>query len=130
MKKLLLLTGIFILTLTACRKPVPGIVPNGETEDTTIVKKYPVKQLLNDDPERIMLAIDWNNDCSKILHVKYGLGYGSIVDYDFNYFGEDSIRVALSLPPNSYPLWELWYDTLMIHLTENRIDSISCYVDG
>lgn len=130
MKKILLFTCIFTLALTACRKPEPGNGLNGNETTDTLVKKYLVKQLLNDDPERIMLDIDWNDDCSRILHVKYGLGYGSIIDYDFNYFGEDSIRVTLSLPPNSYPLWELWYDMLMIHLTDNRIDSISCYVNG
>lgn len=130
MKKFLLLTCIFTLALTACRKPEPDIDPNGNETTDTLAKKYLTKQLLNDDPERIMLAIDWNDDCSKILHVKYGLGYGSLVDYGFTYYDDDSICVSMSLPPDSYPLWELWYDTLMIHLTENRIDSISCYAYG
>ena len=127
MKRYVILISIIALALTACRKPEPGIVPDN---DEPVVKKYLVKQLLNDEPDRIMLAIDWNDDFTKILHVKYGLGYGSILDYDFTYFGNDSIRVAMSLPPDSYPLCELWYDTLMIHLNENKIDSICCYANG
>lgn len=132
MKKLLLLTCIFILALTACRKPEIGIDSNGETIDTTetIVKKYLVKQLFNDEPERIMLAIDWNDDCSKILHVKHGLGYGSILDYDFTYYNDDSIRVIFSMPLFSYPMGDFWYDSIMIHLQQNRIDSICCYDNG
>lgn len=127
MKKLFILFCTMALIMTACRKPEPGIIPEN---DEPVVKKYLVKQLLNDDPEKPMLAIEWNDDCTKILHVKYGLGYGSLVDYDFTYFGEDSIRLSMSLPTNSYPLWQLWFDTLMIHLTDNNIDSISCYANG
>lgn len=130
MKKIILLICLLALTLTACRKPQPGGIPdNGETTDT-VVRKYLVKQLLNDDPERIMLAIDWNDDCTKILHVKYGLGYGSILDYDFSYYENDSIRVILSMPTESYPLSSFWYDSLMIHLRQTKIDSICCYANG
>ena len=118
---------VLALAFSACRKPEPGIVPDN---DEPVVKKYLVRQLLNDEPERIMLAIDWNDDFTKILHVKYGLGSGSILDYDFTHFGNDSIRVALSMPQFSYPMWCFWYDTLMIHLNENRIDSICCYANG
>ena len=83
---------VLALAFSACRKPEPGIVPDN---DEPVVKKDLVRQLLNDEPERIMLAIDWNDDFTKILHVKYGLGSGSILDYDFTHFGNDSIRVAL-----------------------------------
>ena len=125
--KSVLLFCVLALAFTACRKPELGIVPDN---DEPMVKKYLVKQLLNDEPERIMLAIDWNDDFTKILHVKYGLGYGSILDYDFTHFGNDSIRVSLSMPQDSYPMWCFWYDTLMIHLNENKIDSICCYASG
>lgn len=126
---------LLALTLTACKPdPEPEPTPNngGQNNDTTetVVKKYLVKELLNDDPEKIRLAIDWNEDCTQILHVKYGLGYGSIVDYDFKYYGNDSIRVIPSLPSFSYPLWLLWYDSVMIHLDNNLIDSINCYSNG
>lgn len=130
MKKILLLSCIFALALTACRKPEPGIAPNGNETTDTLVKKYLVKQLLNDDPEAIMLDIDWNDDFTKILHVKYGPGYGSVVDYDFTHYEEDSILVTMSLQPYSYPIYALLYDSIMIHLKENRIDSINCYANG
>lgn len=133
MKKTTLLLCLLAFALAAC-KPDPGPEPNngGQNNDTTetVVKKYLVKELLNDDPERIRLAIDWNEDCTQILHVKYGLGYGSTVDYDFKYYGNDSIRVIPSLPPDSYPLWAIWYDSVMIHLRDNLIDSITCYDNG
>ena len=68
-----------------------------------------------------MLAIDWNDDFTKVLHVKHGLGYGSILDYEFKYYGEDSIQVLLSMPPESYPMWCFCFDSLMIHMRQNKI---------
>lgn len=132
MKKYLVLSCYFALFLTACHKPEPGIDPNSEPTDTTeiMVKKYLEKQLLNDDPEKIMLDIDWNDDCSKILHVKHGLGFGSVLDYDFTYYDYDSIRIVFSMPQFSYPMWSFWYDSIMIHLLDKRIDSICCYDNG
>lgn len=134
MKRCFLGLIILALTITACKPDIePGAEPNGgEMNDTTEteVKKYLVKQLLNDDPERIMLAIEWNDDCSKILHVKHGTGYGSCIEYDFSYYDDDSIRVELTLPAGSYPIWEVWYDCMIIHLKENKIDSICCYKEG
>lgn len=133
MKKTTLLLCLLAFALAAC-KPDPEPDPNnvGQNNDTTetVVKKYLVKELLNDDPERIKLAIDWNEDCTQILHVKYGLGYGSTVDYDFKYYGNDSIRVIPSLPPDSYPIWCFFYDSIMMHLHNKKVDSICCYVNG
>lgn len=126
-KYLLLLTCTFVLALTACRKPEPGIDPIGNETTDTLVKKYLVKQLLNDDPERIMLAIDWNGDCSKILHVKYGLGSGPNIDYDFIYYDNDSIQVTWSVS-DDISFWSFWYNRIMIHLTDDRIDSVCCFV--
>lgn len=119
------------IALTACHKPEPE--PNNDNPaDTTetVVKKYLVKQLLNDDPEKIMLAIDWNDDFTRILHVKHGLGYGSILDYDFTYYGDDSLRIVFSMPQFSYPLCSFWYDSVMIHFQQEKIDSICCYSEG
>ena len=108
MKKTAILLCMLALALAAC-KPEPEPTPNngGQNNDTTetVVKKYLVKELLNDDPEKIRLAIDWNDDCTQILHAKYGTGNGYTVDYDFKYYGNDSIRIIISLLPDSYPLW-------------------------
>lgn len=135
MKRTTLIICLLAMAMMACRPdPQPEPDPNigGQPEDTTgtVVKKYLVKELLNDDPEKIRLAIDWNDDCTQILHVKYGLGYGSIVDYDFKYYGQDSIRVIPSIQPFSYPIWSLSYDSVIIHLLDNKIDSINCYALG
>ena len=130
MKKNFLIICMIALAMTACRKPEPGGLPDsGETADT-IVKKYLVKQLLNDDPEKPMLAIDWNDDCTKILHVKHSLGFGSVLDYDFTYYKDDSVRVIFTMPQFSYPMWSFWYDSIMIHLQQGKIDSICCYDNG
>ncbi len=131
MKNKLLFMCMVAIALTACHKPEPE--PNNDNPaDTTetVVKKYLVKQLLNDDPEKIMLAIDWNDDFTKILNVKYGTGNSHLLDYDFTYYDGDSICVSISMPQDSYPLWWVWYDTLMIHLQQDKIDSICCYSDG
>lgn len=133
MKKFFILLYIIVFAMTSCQKPEPEPDPSGgETVDTAeaVVKKYLVKQLLNDDPEKIMLSIDWNDDCTEIRHVKYGLGYGSVLDYEFTYFGRDSIRVVFSMPPDSYPLWSFWYDSVMLHLQQERVDSICCFANG
>ena len=137
MKKNAILLCLLAFALSACKpdpEPEPEPTPNngGQNNDTTetVVKKYLVKQLLNDDPEKIMLSIDWNEDCSQILHAKYGTGNGIVVDYDFKYYGNDSIRIIPSIPPFSYPLWAIWYDSVMIHLHDNLIDSIRCYDNG
>lgn len=132
MKKYVIYFCLLALVLTACHKTNADVDSNSvtPTPEEPMVKKYLVKQLMNDDPEKIMLAIDWNDDYSKILHVKYGLGYGSILDYDFKYYDEDSIRVIMSMPPHSYPMWSFWYDSIMIHLHEGKIDSVGCYTNG
>ena len=133
MKKSTLLLFVLALAFSACKPETEPTTNNGgPTSDNTesVVKKYLVRELQNDDPEKIRLAIDWNDDCTQILHVRYGLGYGSIVDYDFEYFGNDSIRIIPSLPQDSYPIWCFFYDSIMIHLFENRIDSICCYAYG
>ena len=127
MKKNFLIICMIALAITACRKPELGGLPDsGETADT-IVKKSLVRQLLNDDPERVMLGIDWNDDFTKILHVKYGLGSGPCIDYDFLYFDTDSIQITWSVS-DSVSFWSFWYNRIVIHLTDERIDSICCYV--
>ena len=117
MKKNFLLICIVVLVMTACRKPEPGFLPDNDETVDTIVKKYLVKQLLNDDPERIMLGIDWNDDFTKILHVKYGLGSGPYIDYDFLYYDYDSIQVTWSVS-DSVSFWSFWYNRIVIHLKE------------
>ena len=68
MKKILLFTCIFALALTACRKPEPGIDPNGNETTDTLVKKYLVKTYISnpEEPEKI---IEWDEGFKKINRI-------------------------------------------------------------
>ena len=76
----------------------PDPIDNGDDDtnntdtiqEKPLVRKYLTKQLLNDDPEKIILSIDWNEDCSQIINVKHGTGNGDYVNYDFTYYRNDS----------------------------------------
>ena len=120
--------------MTAC-KPDPINNEGDDNNDTIqeeepIVKKYLVKQLLNDDPEKIMLSIDWNEDCSQIRNVKYSMGYGSTANYDFTYYNNDSIRIDISIL-DEFPNWTPYYNVLIIHLNNSHnIDKIYCYANN
>ena len=132
MKKRVLFLLLMAMLVIACQpdaNPEPNPEENTIIEDSSqnVVKKYLTKQLYNDDPDLVMLAIDWNEDCTKINHVQYGTGNGICVDYYFNYYSDDSIRIAFSMPQFSYPLWAFWYDSVILHLRDNKIDSICCY---
>ena len=138
MKKTLFPLILLLSVLMIACKPDPiggGEDDNNDTlPETPLVRKYLTKQLLNDDPEKVILSIDWNEDCSQIKNVKYGTGNGDYVNYDFTYYNEDSIVVALSIVPYdgffSYPIWELFYDKMTIHLTDNGIKKIYGYGYG
>lgn len=103
---------------------------NDTLQEEPIVKKYLTKQLMNDDPEKIMLSIDWNDDCTQIKNVKYSMGYGSTANYEFTYYDNDSIRVDISILDN-LPNWTPYYDVIIIHLNQNcNIDKIYCYANN
>lgn len=120
----------------------PDPIDNGDDDtnntdtiqEEPLVRKYLTKQLLNDDPEKIILSIDWNEDCSQIINVKHGTGNGDYVNYDFTYYRNDSIVVTLSIVPYdgfySYPIWCLYYDKMTIYLKDNKIDKIYGYGEG
>ena len=140
MKKILYLSIFLLSVLMISCKPDP--IDNGDDDtnnndtihEEPLVKKYLTKQLLNDDPERIILSIDWNEDCSQIKNVKYGTGNKDYVNYDFTYYESDSIVVTLSIVPYdgyfSYPIWSLYYDKMVIHLKNGNIDQIYGYGNG
>lgn len=103
MKKLFILICMMALAMTACRKPEPGVNPNGETTDT-LVKKYLVKEYYAEIPERPIRFIEWNDDFTQIRHITTDSSALYQVDYDFEYYGCDSMRVVLSIPANSSAL--------------------------
>ncbi len=107
MKKILFWLGLIALVTTACKpEPEPGD-PNGhETNDTTeaVVKKYLVKEYYANAPDQAIRVINWNNDFSKITHITTQQNTYFQLDFSFEYYGSDSMRVVLSKPNNSSAL--------------------------
>lgn len=104
MKKILFWLGLIALVTTACKpEPDPGD-PNGhETNDTTeaVVKKYLVKEYYANAPDQAIRVIHWNNDFSKITHITTQQNTYFQLDYNFEYFGSDSMCVIVSKPEHS-----------------------------
>ena len=126
MRSFILLSCIFALALTACRKPEPGIGPNGETVDT-LVKKYLVKTYISnpDEPEKI---IEWDESFKKIKRIVTKPGNPSFeVAYDFEYYGDDSLRVVISLPEHS-SFWYIGFSNYICHLNDGRITTVDYYL--
>ena len=127
MKNILLFTCIFALALTACRKPEPGIDPNGNETTDTLVKKYLVKTYISnpEEPEKI---IEWDEGFKKINRIVTKPGNPSFeVAYDFEYYGDDSIRVVISLPEYS-SFWYIGFSNYICHLNDGRITTVDYYL--
>ena len=132
MKKITLLLCVLSLLITACKPETePESMPNEggqQINDTTeiMVKKYLVKEFLGDTMFPIRI-IDWNEDYTKINHIRTfasGISYYQL-DHDFEYYGEDSIRIIVTQPQNSWA-WPL-FTTCTCHLEEGRIHRIDYY---
>ena len=95
---------IFALVFTACRKPEINSVLNGSEMADTLVKKYLVKEYYAEIPERPIRFIEWNDDFTQIRHITTDSSALYQVDYDFEYYGSDSMQVILSLPAYSSAL--------------------------
>ena len=136
MKKIFLVPLLLLSILMTNCKPDPTSGEDGDNfgndtlPETPLVRKYLTKELLNDDPEKIILFIDWNEDCSQIRNVKYSMGYGSTANYKFTYYGEDSVCIEISIVDN-LPNWSPYYDSMIIHLNDiHNIDEIYCYANN
>lgn len=126
MKKTIILTFIVALALTACRKLEPGIDPNGNELVDTLVKKYLVKEYYAEIPERPIRFIEWNDDFTQIRHITTDSSALYQVDYDFEYYGSDSMQVILSLPAYSSAL--VLFSEYTCHFDEaGRISYIDYY---
>jgi len=108
MKNRFILFSLMALLATACKPdPEPGLEPDGgETNDTTetVVKKYLVKEYYANAPDQPIRVIDWNSEFSKITHITTHQNTYFQLDYDFEYYGNDSMRVVLSKPDCSAAL--------------------------
>lgn len=121
MKKHFMFICMMALAVSACHKPEPN---NGDTEPT--VKKYLVKTYIS-DPEQPEKTIEWDDGFKKIKRVVTKPGNPSYeITYDFEYYGDDSLRVIMSLPEHS-PLWFIEFSNYTCHLKDGRITSVDYY---
>ena len=91
--------------MTSCQKPDPEPDPYvGESVDTTeaVVKKYLVKEYYPNAPDKPTMVIDWNDDFTRILHISTYQNTHYQFDFDFEYYGNDSMRVVFSVPDYSW----------------------------
>jgi len=129
------LLGLFIIALaiTACKPdPEPGIDPyDGGTSDTTetLVKKYLVKEYYANAPEQPEIIIEWNDDFSRINHITTHQNTYFQLDFCFDYYGNDSMRVVLSKPDYSAN-WGLFTDYTCFFDELGRINTIDYYANS
>lgn len=132
MKKHITFACILALLLAACQKPDPGVDPNGnQPTDTTetIVKKYLVKEYYAEAPAQPVRVIEWNEDFTQIMHITTDSNTYYQVDYSFEYYGEDSMRVVLSTPTNSSA--GLLFSEYLCHFDETgKISSIDYFLNS
>ena len=110
MKKNAIILCLLAFALTACKPdPEPEPTPNngGQNNDTTetVVKKYLVKEYYADFPDEPLKVIEWNDDFTRITHITTYKNNPYQLDFSFEYYGDDSLRVVLSKPENS--TWQL-----------------------
>ena len=133
MKKHSILLCLLVVTLVACKpEPQPEPLPNngGQNNDTTeiMVKKYLVKEYYT-DPQCPIRDIQWNEDFSRIIHISTYKNTNYQLEYDFEYYGTDSIRVVMSKPEDS------WASVFFTNYTcvldkDGRIDRIDYYYNS
>lgn len=103
MKKILYLSIFLLSVLMISCKPDP--IDNGDDDtnntdtihEEPLVKKYLVREYRygGDNP---VFIIDWNEDFTKIEHITTDSGTYNQLEYDFDYYGEDSMKVSVYEP--------------------------------
>lgn len=133
MKKTAILLCMLALALAACKpEPEPEPTPNngGQNNDTTetVVKKYLVKEFYA-EPDCPIREFTWNEDFSRIMHITTYKNNPYQLDYDFDYYGKDSMKVVISKPLDS---WGLAFSTnYTCHFDEDeRINRIDYYYNS
>ena len=131
-KTTLLLSFVLSLIIVSC-KPEPEPEPNGGGQGTdtteTMVKKYLVREYYADFPEESLKEIEWNDDHSRITHITTYKNNPYQLDFSFEYFGSDSMRVVLSKPADSWAI--LLYSSYTCIFDESgRIDHVDFYVNS
>ena len=115
------------ILMTTC-KPDPINNDDDDNNDTIqekpFVKKYLVREYY-DDREKPILIIDWNDDFTKIEQIITDTGGMYQVNYHFQYYDEDSIKVYITLPEVNQGFYA--YTNYMCHLKDGRINRIDMY---
>ena len=108
------------ILMTTC-KPDPinnGDDDNNDTiQEKPFVRKYLVREYRygGDKPTFI---IDWNDDFTRIEHITTDSGTYNQVEYDFDYYGEDSMKVSVYEPGHTSKT------NYICHLENNKIIKI------
>ena len=132
MKKYLLFLIIIVASLmTACQKPEDDagndVVVTADTTEP-VVKKYLVKEYYTGYADKPQRVIEWNDDFTRITHVTTRQNTYYQFDYDFEYYGNDSVKVVFSVPDYSW-CWGLWWYYTCRFDKKGRIAFIDYYSD-
>ena len=129
MKRTLLFLSIFLLSLlmmTCKPDPIGGEddnTNNDTLQEEPIVKKYLVRECRStgfglDNP---VFIIDWNDDFTKIEHITTDSGTYNQLEYDFDYYAEDSMKVSVYAPGHTSKT------NYICHLEDGKITRIDFY---
>lgn len=128
MKKHLLYLCCMVLAVTACQKTKPDANDINPIPEP-VVKKYLVKEYDAGHLDTPIMVIEWNDDFSQIRHISTYQNTYFQLDFSFEYYGNDSMRVVLSWPDYSLPLAR--FSDYTCHFDEfGRISSVYYYINS
>lgn len=119
---------LLTLVMAACKPESEPSPNNGEQIGDTIVKKYLVKEYYS-DPDSPIREFFWSDDFSRILHITTFKDTEYQLDYDFEYFGNDSMQVIITKPTDSWAL-ALFTNYTCQFDEYGRIDKIDYYINS
>ena len=128
MKKYVIYFCLLALAVTACHKTKTDVDSNSvtPTPDEPMVKKYLVKEYYYGYPNKPIKVIEWNEDYSKINHISTYQNTYYQLDFDFEYYGNDSMQVTLSAPDTAWSM--ALFSNYICHFNEfGRIATIDYY---
>ena len=126
MKKILYLSIFLLSILMISCKPDP--IDNGDDDtnntdtihEEPLVRKYLVREYRYGGDKPVFI-IDWNEDFTKIEHITTDSGTYNQLEYDFDYYGEDSMKVSVYEPGHISPT------NYVCYLEDRRITRINFY---
>lgn len=141
MKKVLSIICLLALAMIACQKQEQETAQSGTNtnNDNHVVhsantfdipvKKYLEKEFYGDDSIHPVRVIEWNEDFTRIMHITTQQNTCWQVDYDFEYYENDSMRVIFSKPDDAHTM--VLFTNYTCHFDEEgRISSIDYYYNS